>query len=503
LWPHLNFADLKATREVSRDFYDKITSFGGFKNSAVLQVTKESVEVADLFDKDASMTRTWTGIQIEVDLPLDVLDKIRHILEHVQFISLVISDSESADIRNENYAKFIAGVLSSTPKLTALQIDVRLLENDFSQVWSCHVIRHHLKNLETLELPLLDLQGNATEEDCRTNGTYRRAKDTHVLVPEDYAKNLEQLATALVETAVPCRLKRLWIPKTAFYVTSNWENPRPEVGPFTRTVLDLLRSHRESLVEVSIPNVWRASDDVRSVILPQLKSLTTSVSSAETFNFETFLTNHPKLEELELHVNDDDDDHELLKAIKRRCSAAGAYLKKVHSTTEQFFWTSQGTNVLLDWSFLEEMKALEDFQVEMSFEFMSESEIWEHALGMGPRILECLPMNQLEKLSLNGIHFEGSFWRVSPEEGEDVLSKEVPLATKLDLLRKFKNLKRLSFRHSPNAVNDDVIQFIFREMTCLDELEVSHCPHLTDFGMSGNGAEQEERVSIQRLEGQL
>jgi len=69
-------------------------------------------------------------------------------------------------------------------------------------------------------------------------------------------------------------------------------------------------------------------------------------------------------------------------------------------------------------------------KIEISFEFMHE--IREHALGIGPRILESLPRNQLEKLSLNGIYFEGSFWRVSPEEGEDVLSRseDVPLDTK-------------------------------------------------------------------------
>jgi len=94
---------------------------------------------------------------------LEVLDKIRHILQHVHFVCLLSSQCKSDSgntnnqFRNESYAKFIAGVLSSTPNLTALQLDVRLLENSLTrQVWSFPIIRHHLKNLESLEFPLLD-----------------------------------------------------------------------------------------------------------------------------------------------------------------------------------------------------------------------------------------------------------------------------------------------------------------------------------------------------------
>jgi len=156
MWPHLNFADLKATRQVSRDFFDKITRFGGFKISAVLQVTKESVEVADLFDKDASMTKPWLGIHIEVDLPLQVLDKIRHILEHVQFLSLCISprNGKDVDFRRQSFAKIIARVLSSTPNLTTLQMDVRFLKHDLSEVLTSRVICGHLRNLELLRFGL-------------------------------------------------------------------------------------------------------------------------------------------------------------------------------------------------------------------------------------------------------------------------------------------------------------------------------------------------------------
>jgi len=109
------------------------------------------------------------------------------------------------------------------------------------------------------------------------------------------------------------------------------------------------------------------------------------------------------------------------------------------------------------------------------------------------------------------MHFQGSFWRFRAEGEERVgpqgyfiaPQEEAPLVTKFELLRGFRYLKRLSFRHSPNAVDDDVIQFIFREMTALEELEVSHCSRLTDVGLAGTGPEQDKkRVSLRSLQGQ-
>jgi len=530
MWPHLNFADLKATRQVSRDFNQTITSFRGFKNSVVLQVTKESLEVPGLFDKNASsMAQTWHGIQIDVDLPLDVLDKIRHILEHVQFVSFVISretlEDSKFDFRDGNYSELISGVLSSTPKLTALQMDVQILENDLRQVWwSSAIIRDNLKNLESLELSFLGLVGDAIDKAMiRSNGTYRRAKEILYYVHLDSAGNLEQLATALAaETKPPPRLKRLRFPKSLVDLSDLEEIPRPEIGSFTRSVLQLLRSHRDTLVEVSITVcAWEASEYVRTLNFPQLRSLTSVSSGDSVVNFESFLMRHPKLEELDLSVIDfrdyEDEDMDLWKAIKRRCAAAGAYLKKLHLKTSRYYWTCFEASLVLDWSFLEEMKTLEDFQVEVTFDSLHE--VCEEGLGIGPRVLECLPRNQLTSLSLKGLHFGGSFWRVSPEDREDseedsdkdegpepavvVVEEEVPLAAKLDLLRGFQNLKRLSFRLSKNAVDDDILQFIFREMSCLEELEVSHCCRLTDVGIAGSGPEKEsERVSIQSLKGQ-
>jgi len=147
-----------------------------------------------------------------------------------------------------------------------------------------------------------------------------------------------------------------------------------------------------------------------------------------------------------------------------------------------------------DWTFLEGMKTLEDFQLQSSCGPV--------LVGSGPRLLESLRRNQkLERLSLNGIHVLKGFWTPRHPERQGMFTEEVPLETKLDLLGGFRNLKRLSFRHSWNALDDDVMQFIFRELTALEELEISHCYRLADVGISGTGP-QEERVSIRRLQGQ-
>jgi len=132
------------------------------------------------------------------------------------------------------------------------------------------------------------------------------------------------------------------------------------------------------------------------------------------------------------------------------------------------------------------MKNPEDFQLESSFGSIS--------LGSGERLLEALSRNQkLQRLSLDRMNFEDNFWRLCTQYIErevGMVSREAPLASKLELLRGFKNLKRLSFRRCRYAVDDEVIQLIFREMTSIQEQEFSQCPDFTDAGLTGFGPEE-------------
>jgi len=75
-----------------------------------------------------------------------------------------------------------------------------------------------------------------------------------------------------------------------------------------------------------------------------MKTLTAVVYADVTVNFETFLMNHPKLEELQIFVINDSINGKgaLVEAIKRRC-ASGAYLKKVHLKISWLFLSCSST----------------------------------------------------------------------------------------------------------------------------------------------------------------
>jgi len=147
--------------------------------------------------------------------------------------------------------------------------------------------------------------------------------------------------------------------------------------------------------------------------------------------------------------------------------SAGTKLHRLWELKENPFEDTGGLldifMVHVNWSFLEGMEQLTDFQLEISWDGKHELPPGDRYLGR-PRLLECLPKNQLERLGLKGLQavtIWGSFWRCPSEEdpaqGREPtpnVTEGVPLASKVDLLRGFENLKRLSFRHSPNALDD-------------------------------------------------
>jgi len=151
----------------------------------------------------------------------------------------------------------------------------------------------------------------------------------------------------------------------------------------------------------------------------------------------------------------------------------------------------QRREMKVDWTFLQGMKRLKDFQVSRP----SCKEPNRESYGTGALLLESLPRNQLERLGFRGIGAKssGGFWKTN---NGDV---ELQLPFKLDLVRGFRNLKRLSFRHCPDALDDEIIQFIVSEMTSLEELEVSHCSRLTNAGICGTLEDGSD--SIRNLKG--
>jgi len=82
----------------------------------VLNVSKESVvAIPSLLykSKQAMMTKNWLGIQIEMDLPLGILDKIRDTLEHVKYVCLLPGQLTRWDAPKCDQ-KFLAALLSQS-----------------------------------------------------------------------------------------------------------------------------------------------------------------------------------------------------------------------------------------------------------------------------------------------------------------------------------------------------------------------------------------------------
>jgi len=149
-----------------------------------------------------------------------------------------------------------------------------------------------------------------------------------------------------------------------------------------------------------------------------------------------------------------------------------ANLKKLYLKAKRI--VNGGEEITVDWSFLGQMNQLKDFQLTHP---KTSDDNWQ-SYGYGTLILESLPRNQLERLSLRGIGSERSgFWRVGGGEPE--------LAKKLELLRGFRNLKVLSLQYCSDSVDDEVMHFVNKEITSLEVLEISHSSNLTDVAFHG------------------
>jgi len=190
------------------------------------------------------------------------------------------------------------------------------------------------------------------------------------------------------------------------------------------------------------------------------------------------------LEELDVNVRKE-FDRSLFQAITKHCGN----LRKLYIKAKYFigFGTQKP-----DWTFLARMTHLRDFQIRRQYSSVGQL----LSYGDGPKFLQSLPREQMQRLSLKGIDNPG-FWKTL---NNDLVLIEPDLELKLDLLRGFRNLKQLSFLRCGNAVDDQVMQFIFREMTTLQKFEISHCYSLTDAGIAGNNPDS---VSIQNLIGNI
>jgi len=465
---YLTFLDLKALRVVSRHFLGMIEAYDRFKDSQILVISKEKVSLGEL-EPDFLMERTlmdltWLDIR---NIRINVYDVERQslhipnlILNNVKFVSLLSNDIHYEDNEEPVPVRSIQRILSSTRQISRLQLDLNLAMVNLSDVFdSSDVIKDNLKNLKTLDIL----------------GWTRMFGSSTYWIDDEYLpnlmRNLDQMASALQ------RLERFHLPVL-------WFTEQEPESKIQSSVVNLLQRNRESLQELSIHfRIWR---DILPVTLPRLKSLRATVSiSKEQDSLKDFLANTNKdcFKELDVAVRRQNDckfGMSLFNTI-RQCSPC---LTKLHLLAFTFA-DEEGYEFKVDWTFLGEMKCLKDFQLARP---LCSVPNWD-SYGTGTLLLESLPSNQLERLSLRGFGFKNlGFWK------NDVGDMEPELPFKLNLLRGFQNLKRLSLRYCPDAVDDDILRFIVEEMTSLEELEVSHCSRLTDRGIAGTSEDGSDSI---------
>jgi len=481
---------MKVGRQVSRIFLEMIETCKRFKDAQVLLMTKENISPLSDHDFHLGSDRIWRGVKIDVCLPRNDLWKIpRHIIENVEFVSLVstgdfIEDDLDALRRGPSSTCLSArDVLMSTTKISHLQFDVRLFERSLRSVVCAAGVKENLRNLKRLDIIGIGHDNCARSSTGNNGRTYE--VDLLQLPKKDrysFVNNLNLLTKIL-----HC-LESLRLPKVSFYK----RHPRR----LQRAVVKLLQGNQETLKELAAHlDVWEMND-IRAVRLPHLKSLTATVSKTGQESLKEFLGNHVYLEELDIAVQKD-FGRDLFDVIKTR----SANLTKLHLNAKKLVDLIGGREESVDWSFLERMIRLKDFQICRP---LCNNARWDK-FGNGPRILESLHprRNQLERLSFRGIGAKDcGFWNRNFFGFDVLMVVELPLHDKLELLHGFTNLKCLSFNRCPDAVDDNVMQLILTEMTSLEEFEVSHCSRLTDAGLAGTG-QGEGRVSIRNLTGKL
>jgi len=480
---------MKAARQVSQTFFEMIESCKRFKDAEVLVVSKGNSSVSELSFL-LNSDRIWRGIKIDFSFWADnLLKHISSILENVEFVSLSITDSVDKNAF-ESIVWFIRDILRSTWNISHLQIEIILFGMNLRSVFDCRAVRENLKTLKRLDI--------TDKNNCYVfnRELYESVFPSIPVLDTDVNQSLADTFQFLVTI-----FQRL----EGFCLVLSCDCVELPTWAIQSIIAENLKHNRDTLKELSIPmDNWEAWQEeyngisgISGLTFPRLRSLTTIVYESDQDDFGDFLANHQMLEELDVLV-----ELELTASLLDVIILRSANLRKLHLGSHQFVESLGGREKTVDWGFLGEMTRLKDFKIVRlhSRPFYG----WEK-YGNGTYFLQSLPPNQLERLSLEGIGYgttDCGFWRYKhASSGLYDSYLDLELTSKLELLRGFRNLKRLSLLRCPNAVDDDIMQFIVREMTSLEELEVSNCSQLTDAGIAGNLEDGTD--SIGNLKGSL
>jgi len=481
-----NIADMKAARQVSHTFLEMVETSKRFKDAQILHLVKGKSTV-DEFNLLLNSGRIPRRIRIDVSLftenDLLLNDNFRHILKNVQFVSLFttcdlisLNDLDANEL--ESISSFIRDVLRLTRNLQHLQIVVRLLEINLKSVFECSDVKENLKSLRRLDITdnTKRSDGQFYDEGCPLS---LPELDTDVYPFHSLADNFLILGT-IVHQLESFRMLFIFYEVLASTLRS--------------AALGILQHNRETLKELCFDvYTWEDGDDITGInglTFPNLRSLTVAMPWTSQDGLKGFLAKHPTLEEIDVAV-ESGFSTSLFDGIKAR----SANLRKLHLKAKKFI-NSVGRQKSVDWSFLGNMTRLKDFKLGRPF---CKNPNWVK-YGNGAHLLQSLPKNQLERLSLKGLGgTECGFWKFPDAMGRYV--DDIDLTSKVELSEGFRNLNRLNLRRCPDSVDDKIMQLIVREMTLLQELKLSHCSRLTDTGLAGDS--EDGSNSIQNLKGQF
>jgi len=334
---------------VSRWFCHVVRSSQQFQDSAVLVLTENTKEEILNRIKTSEM-HSWRAMKIDVTVPVEVLHEIRPILEQIEVLSLTINFIW--DFELPGLEEFTKTLLTSTPKLTYVKMDVRLMHRNLVDVFSCPAVQTNLAKLKILEILTWDYETNnflsANNRSVVSDDSIRDAGDDE----ETFTVNMKMLTTAALQLS---RLEGLHLTNDPCSSRLSFWKPVP--------VSKLLQNHRESLESLSVHlgSYW-SCDDLKTLTFSRLKCLTVNIEdNKDQESLEAFLKNHlSSLEELDIAVKEE-FTQSLFEVIKKLSPS----LKKLHLRAKAFTHDShiQGREEEIDWKFLKGMNHLKNFKI--------------------------------------------------------------------------------------------------------------------------------------------
>jgi hypothetical protein len=464
---------MKALSEASVSFCRAIRQTTRFGEKASLIVSKETVSLS----VDHLLVETnypWKKASVDVSLPIEVLEIIPHILQSLHSIDLVVGQTK---LETEHVVKFLQTVLSSevTPKLSRLVIMLDLFDNVLHDVFASPQVQSCLASVKHLVLAESSRSGKKTY--YITSRAFRGDDDD-----DDDDWDEEEQERPFLRNFLQLAL----VPNMALetFNLSKVDTLGSDDIAHVKFIPRIVGNNRDTLTVLSLHlSVWHL-EEMKGIRLACLKSLTLTAFDKDQEIVGAFITNQSLLEQLDISIKN--DFHQNLFAVVQGRSTR---LKKLHIKAKYF----NGFPGDVDWRFLGQLKDLKDFKIRRPICLTADIDSY----GTGTTFLLAFGAeNKLKRLSLEGIS-ETGFWR---RQGT---REEPEIEYKIELLSKFTRLEELSLVRCGESVNDDLIQWIFKEMRSLTKLEISHCSKLTDAGLTGKGLDgnDDSGVSLKNLKG--